>query len=227
MKVIVSVVFVFLVFGNQAPAQDAANIEVIKFVWNIYVPVKAIDASAIQDDPRALRQPEQLNTGSLRRSERSAQAGEKTIEERSRDLARVENAARKSASPKPENIFVYELKIKNTDSKAIKSFIWEYRPAGGAESQNISTRQFLCVEKIKAGDSEMLRIFSHLPPANVVDASNSKNKSDKNYASDILINRVKYSDGTFWQRPGWDSSQIALDSPQLKEKLKNSNCAVL
>lgn len=227
MRVIFSVVVTFLAFGSQVTAQNTAQLEVVKFIWNMYVPYKEIDTSAIQEDPRALKQPEQLNTGSIKRQERNAQAGEKTIEERSRDLAKVERAARRSASATPENIFVYELKIKNTDSKAIRSFIWEYRSAGETQSANISSRQFLCSEKIKAGDSETLRIFSHLPPTNVVDTSDSKNKSDKNHASDILINRVEYADGTVWQRPDWDGSKFALDSPQIAEKLKNSACAVL
>lgn len=226
MRVIVSVVFIFLMFGNQISAQDTAKIEVVKFVWNMYVPNTETDSSA-QFDPTITRQPQPVNPGSLPRTDRTNRTNEKTIEERSRDLSTVERVARKTGASPPGNIFVYQLKIKNTDTKVVKSFVWEYQPAGETALQTGSSRQFLCVEKIKAGGSETLRIFSHLPPVNVVDASDSKNKSDKNHASEILINRIEYSDGTVWQRPDWDAGAFLLESPRITEKLKTSDCAAL
>lgn len=230
MRIFFSVVFIFLVFGNQINAQETAKIEVIKFVWNMYIQNRESNISA-QFDPTFTRQPDltspgQLNTGpTTQRTDRNRE-NDKTIEERSRDLRKVEQIARSEASSITGKYFLYELKIKNTDTKIVKSFVWEYRQADEAALQN-SSRQFLCVEKVKAGDSKTLRIFSHLPPVNVVDATDSKSKSDKNHASEILIHRVEYTDGTFWQSADWDGGAFLLDSPRIIETLKTGDCTVL
>jgi hypothetical protein len=152
---------------------------------------------------------------------------EKTIEERSQDLSRIENAARRTALAPPSNIFLYELKVKNLDEKTIKSFIWEYQPVRESALQNASIRRFLCIQKIKAGSSKTLRIISHLPPVNVVEAFVSRDESKKDFAVDVVINRVEYADGTVWKGVDWDDSKYRLDSPQIEQKLKNNNCAAL
>ena len=204
-----------LVFSNQIMAQNTAQIEVVKFNWSIYNP------------PKERNPAEELNTGSFKRPDRDTPSVEKSMEERSRDLARTERAAVRQAAAAPENMFLYELKIKNLDTKNIKSFIWEYQASKVIAPQDISVRRFLCVGKVKAGDSKTLKIFSLLPPVNVVYASASKDKSGRNYALDIIINRVEYSDGTIWQKSDWDNSKVAIDSPQVTERLKNSPCAVI
>ena len=112
---IISAMVTLLVFSNQMMAQNTAQIEVVKFNWSIYNPPKERNPAA------------ELNTGSFKRPDRDTPSVEKSMEERSRDLARTERAAVRQAAAAPENMFLYELKIKNLDTKNIKSFIWEYR----------------------------------------------------------------------------------------------------
>lgn len=216
MKVsIVLAVLIMIVFAGQITAQDTARVEVVKFNWSMYDREKIINESAIFD----------VETPNP--TVRNNRVREKTIEEQSQDLRRVESDARRAATAPRSNIFLYVLKIKNLDERTIKSFIWEYHPAEESASQNASSRRFLCVEKIKAGDSKTLRIFSHLPPVNVVDASAPNSESKKDFAVDVVINRVEYADGTIWKMADWDDSKYALDFQGNAEKFKNNDCAAL
>ncbi len=216
MKVLIFLaVLTSLVFADQITAQDKAQVEVIKFRWSMYDRKKLINESAL------------FNEEATNRPGRNNRMAEKTIEEQSHDLRRIESAARKTASAPSGNIFLYELKVKNLDEKTIRSFIWEYQPVKESTLQNASSRRFLCVEKIKEGDSKTLRIVSHLPPVNVVDAAVSGDESMKDFAVDVVINRVEYADGTVWKRVDWDDSRYMLDSTQIDRKLKNNNCAAL
>lgn len=213
-------VFTLLIFGpafvNKVAAQDKAQIEVIKFNWNKYDPPKAEETTEEEENPSIFKRLNRTNPNE-----------EKSVEQRSEDLKKAERDAVRNSSTGSKQLFLYELKIKNLDGKNIRSFIWEYRDSKEIAPQNASTRHFLCAEKIKAGDTKTLRIFSSLPPLNIVDAATVKNKSVTNYALNIVINRIEYADGTFWQKSEWNNSRYETISPQVAEKLKTNPCAVL
>jgi hypothetical protein len=207
--------FTLIGFTNHIIAQDTAKVDVIKFNWNMYS--HEYEGSLLP-----------LNTNSARRPTRSNPSLEKTVEQRSRDLTIVERSLAKSGEPMPSNFYLYELKVKNSDTKTIKSLLWEYQASNKSKSPNVFIRQFICAEKIKSNDSKTLKTISFLPPVGVVDASDLKDKDQRKYVMDIIINRVEYTDGTIWQRTGWDSSKIkSLDSPEINDTLKFNDCALL
>ena len=230
---LITVLTVITLSAGQIAAQETARVEVVKFNWAMYDRSVDLDASTVFNE----------KTTGLPPPGRNNQLREKTIEEQSRDLARIETVARKDArtGAAASNFFVYELKIKNLDEKIIKSFVWEYLAGGGgsgedgasSSSLNASNRRFLCVGKIKPGDSRTLRFISHLPPGNVLDASSaagSGNESKKSLTAAVIINRIGFTDGTFWKKAGLNESAAdaaALDSPRILAKLKFSECAAL
>ena len=216
MKILIFLaVMTSLVFAAQITAQESAKVEVVKFNWSMYDRRRLINESALFGEDMSST------------AGRDNRMREKTIEEQSQDLRRVESAAKRDASAPSGNIFLYELKLKNLDEKTIKSFIWEYKSAKESTPQNASRRWFLCAGKIKTGASKTLSIISHLPPVNVVDASAKGGESRKNFAVDVVINRVEYANGTVWKRADWDDSGYALDSAKITEKLKFNDCAAL
>lgn len=204
-----------LLFSFQATAQETVSLEVVKFNWAMYEPGKVINEPSFFEEE---------STGLANRNKRS---GEKTIEEQSRELRRVETAARRSGANPPGAVFLYELKVKNADQRAVKSFVWEYQTPKESASRSDAPRSFLCGEKIKAGDSKTLKMTSRLPPVNVIDASASNDKSKKSFVVEAIINRVEYEDGTIWKRADWDDSRYTFDLPKTDEKLKTGDCKVL
>jgi hypothetical protein len=224
---LIAVLTALTLAAGEIAAQEAAKVEVVKFKWAMYDRSAELDASTIFNEKTTGLPPGRNN-----------QLREKTIEEQSRDLARIETVARKDARDgAARNFFVYELKIKNLDEKTIKSFVWEYPADGGGGGNSsflsASNRRFLCVGKIKPGDSRTLRFISHLPPGSVVDASSagiSNNETGKSLAAAVIINRVGFADGTVWKKAGLNESaadDAALDSPRVLAKLKFSECAAL
>ncbi len=212
-------VFTLLIFGSafadRIAAQDKAEIEVIKFSWNKY------------DSPQEREPTEEDDPSIFKRLNRTNPNEEKSVEARSEDLRNAERDAVRNSLIGSKQLFLYELKIKNSGGENIRSFIWEYRDSKETAPPDSPVRRFLCSEKIKAGDTKTLRIFSSLPPSNVVDAAAVKNKSVTNYALNIVINRIEYADGTVWQKSDWDNSRYETISPQVAKKLKINPCAVL
>jgi len=231
--IFIPVFLIFFVFAGQLTAQDAVKMEVVKFNWSMYDLQRVeddrdfFDNRSLTDPNDPVNRPDPLS----RTNARTLNPKGKTIEEQSRDLARIEANAAKASEPDKGNIFLYEMQVKNLHEKAIKSFVWEYLTVKDVNlPQSASNRRFLCQEKIKPGAGKTLRIVSHLPPVNVVDASstgNSGDKGKKNFAVDIVIDRVEFEDGTVWKRPGWDDSKFNPDAPLLVQKLKINNCASL
>ena len=88
-------------FAAQVTAQDTAKIEVVEFNWSMYERERLLDASPILDEE------------ATNRPNRNNRMREKTIEEQSQELARIENAARRSALAPPGKVFLYALKIKH------------------------------------------------------------------------------------------------------------------
>lgn len=203
------------VFAGQSKAQDTAKIEVIKLTWSMY------DRNRVIDEPSLFDRTETVGLPG-----RSNRIEEKTIEEKSRELRRVESDARRSAAAPTGRIFLYEMKVKNTYEKTVKSFVWEYQTNEKNAAQNAASRKFLCTGKIKADDNKTLRFISHLPPVNVVDASVSNAESKKSTAIDVIINHIEFTDGTVWQRAGWEPGDL-LDSAQIAEKLNGQDCTAL
>jgi hypothetical protein len=121
-----------------------------------------------------------------------------SIENRSRDMLDLEESVlRESRNAKPLDLFRYRVNLKNTGLKVVKSIFWDYQASYTDDFADASHRQFRCTAKLKPNQSERFEGYSMLPPIRVVSAAN------KTYNQRVVINRVDYADGTYWQRPEW------------------------
>jgi hypothetical protein len=101
--------------------------------------------------------------------------------------------------------FAYRIKVKNESPKLAEIVFWEYQFIDPANPQLIARRQFLCGVNIPAGKGKDLEGFSLSGPSDVV---NVKTLADNVFKEDVLINRVEYSDGSIWQRKGWNLAEV-------------------
>jgi hypothetical protein len=125
------------------------------------------------------------------------------LQDRAAELRAGEQDAARSAT-KAVDFYVYVIKVKNTGSKPLKSFVWEYQSSPGT---NDVTRQFLCAVKAKPNDTKELEVFSALAPSQVVDVAHTGDKSADR--GRIIINKIVYGDSSIWQRAGWDSGILS------------------
>jgi hypothetical protein len=113
----------------------------------------------------------------------------------------------KTPVPKPNDLppsglierFYYQVKIKNTGSKTMKSVVWEYVFFDPETKTELS--RFQCSDKFKLGPGKSadLLMNSPTPPSSVIDIR----KADKGqqFIEQIVIARIEYSDGSVWQNP--------------------------
>jgi hypothetical protein len=152
----------------------------------------------------------------------NASAGERDPNQDSVDgrSAELERIVQQSREPEPVSGFTYQVKLQNSGSKPIQNIFWEYQFKEVANPANLARRQFLCSASIKPENVKELKVFSLLGPSNVVDVKSLGKGADEQFLSAVLINRVEYVDGTFWQRPGWDVNDFKL-MPKARSATRN------
>lgn len=139
------------------------------------------------------------------------------LQDRAAELRAGEQDAANSAAPAVD-YYVYVIKLKNTGSKLIKSFVWEYEAS--PDTRDVR-RQFFCVVKTKPNDTKELDVFSQLAPSQVVKADTAPNSSNQGR---IIINKIVYGDSSVWQRVGWE--EVMLSKTE-SEKLNGGRCIAL
>ena len=129
-----------------------------------------------------------------------------SVENRSRDMLDLEQSVRREAAEsKPIDLFRYRVSLKNTGAKIVKIVLWDYQASATDDFSDATHRQFRCTAKLKPNDDERFEGFSSLPPARVVTASG------ETYKQRVVINRIEYADGTFWQRSEWQQPEVSAN----------------
>jgi hypothetical protein len=142
----------------------------------------------------------------------NAPAGERdpnadTVDGRSAELERIVQESREA---QPVDGFTYMIKVQNGSGKTIQIIFWEYLFREVANPANMTRRSFLCSAKINPDKAKELQVFSLLGPSNVVNIKSLTKASANQFEEGVLINRVEFADGTFWQRRGWDINELRL-----------------
>lgn len=126
-----------------------------------------------------------------------------SIENRSRDMAELERSVMgEMYNQKPIDLFRYRVNLKNTGIRIVKAVVWDFQASDTDQFEESTHRQFRCTAKIKPNQNEKFEGYSVLPPSRVIRASGGKA-----YNQRVILNRIEYTDGTFWQRPDWHEPQ--------------------
>jgi hypothetical protein len=162
------------------------------------------------------------NKSIARQRRTNSPAGERdpnadTIDGRSAELERI---VQESREPQPVDGFTYTMKVQNGSGKTIQILFWEYQFREVANPANLTRRQFLCSAKVNPDKAKELQVFSLLGPSNVVDIKSLAKGSANQFEEGVLINRVEFADGTFWQRKGWDVNELKL-IPKARSETRN------
>ena len=137
-----------------------------------------------------------------------------SLDNRGSELERIVQQSRQAG---PVDGYTYQLKVQNTSAKIIRSIFWEYEFRQVGNDSNITHRKFMCGGDIKPARQRELEIFSLVGPSEVINVKTlDKGAADK-FRAAVFINRVEYSDGTFWQRNGWSLDGYKL-LPSLSSK---------
>ncbi len=130
-----------------------------------------------------------------------------TLDARGAELDRI---VQESREPQPVDGFAYQIKVQNASEKPIRNIFWEYRFRERAKPDNLARRQFLCSVQIKPEKQRDLQAFSLGGPSDVVNVKSLAKDPNKQFEEAVLINRVEFADGTFWQRLDWNFEEVKL-----------------
>jgi hypothetical protein len=119
----------------------------------------------------------------------------------------MEKSVQESRAPsEPRDGFAYRIKVKNATRKVAEIVFWEYQFTETENAGLVARRQFLCGVNIRPDKGKELEGFSLSGPSDVVSVGALADKS--RFKENVLINRVEYSDGSIWQRNGWNLNEV-------------------
>jgi hypothetical protein len=197
MKVPCSILLLFL-FGTCASAQALSNPSVIPNVtvvqkkWRIEVRNPALEKDPLSANKE--RQQEEIEQrGDARENENRIRQGEPTLPPRVR-------------VPAPETgarglwvTYVYEVKVRNTGEKQIRTLTWEYVFFEPGTEREVGRRRFVSKVSISPGRTRNVVMRSASSPTGTIDARKAGKKSRDHYSEQVVIQSVRYADGSIWQ----------------------------
>jgi hypothetical protein len=195
-----------LVFGyprqNPAPPEESSPLVVVSFKW-------FKDRQPIDDAVAAPTTPQPAPIAADKNFERqkriNAPAGDRdphadTLDARGAELDRIVQESREAP---PVDGFVYLVKFKSASAKPIERIFWEYQFKETANPANVTRRRFQCNVKIKPEQAKDLQIFSLGGPSDVISVKSLAKGSGNQFQEAVVIDRVEYADGSFWQLKDW------------------------
>ncbi|HKO97196.1 MAG TPA: hypothetical protein VJU86_09405 [Pyrinomonadaceae bacterium] len=197
MKVIAQTVLLFLLVDlalAQSPFDaPAPGVIVLKNEWR-----KIVRNPGLDDDPmRATRDTSDF-------------------EQQKRDVARanrIRNDMGREPLPPPTQTssgirfgaplitYLYEAKIRNTSDRVLRTVVWHYAFIDAEKKEEVSRTACTSRVNVKPGKTAELSGISKAPPIRVIDVSKTGKESKDAYLELVVITRLEYEDGSFWQRP--------------------------
>jgi hypothetical protein len=178
---------------------DPSGIEVVKFSWAkerigwerdpFGGPIENFDeARARQRNERRIEDAKRGGSAEVDKIKREAKA----------DAANI--AAKHKQAPS-RYVFIYKTTVKNLSDKAIKSIDWDYVFFDRETETELGRREFTSEEKISAGKSRELVVTITKPPTQTISLTALNTGERASLLERVVIMRIDYADGSFWQRP--------------------------
>ncbi|MDX6385184.1 MAG: hypothetical protein QOK48_2757 [Blastocatellia bacterium] len=205
--------------GQDTPKDEEAPVSVTSFRW-------IRDRKPAENAASAVVAPAAAVTAATKNFEKqkriNAPAGDRdptldTVDSRSAEIERI---VQESREPQPVDGFTYQVKIQNGSGKIIQTIFWEYQFRETASPANVTRRQFLCSGKINPDKGKDLQVFTLNGPSDVVNVKSLAKRPADQFKEGVVINRVEYTDGTFWQRRDWNVNDLKL-IPKARSETRN------
>jgi hypothetical protein len=182
----------------QTPStpSDPPGVTVTRFSWHkdVYIP-------ALFDDPMSPNQ-EQADLKRQQKAVKKANAARVAGGQTPLPMpTRVITSSQREIPDGPSVNYIFEAKIRNAGEKTIKMIVWEYLLFDLETEVQVGRHQFTDISKIRSGKTGNLVGYTATPPSSILQAKKTGKASEYKYSERVVINRIEYDDGSFWQRP--------------------------
>jgi hypothetical protein len=189
---------VLFLFAICASAQTSSNpsagpeVTVIQKKWSMDVRNPALE----KDPVKAMKEREE--------EERKRKEADSLNDKRTQQGMRAAVKPVPMNRPKMEDhglsvTYVYEVKVRNTGAKPIRAITWEYVFFDAGTKQEVGRQRFESKVSINPGKTKNLVERSPSSPTGTIDATKAGKKSGDQYSEQVVIQSVRYDDGTVWQ----------------------------
>ena len=171
---------------------EAPDVTVMQKKWR-----REVRHPALDEDPfRAGREATQLERDkneTIRANVINKQLG--------RDVVPLPNGQPSLVSSRgPSPTYLYEAKIMNTGTKTIRALIWEYVFFDPDTQLDVGRHQYRSEINLRPGKNKTLGGRSQSPQTSIIDVTKTDKKFQHQYSERVVIHRIEYADGSFWQR---------------------------
>ena len=190
--VLLSLVFTISIAAQQTTTgSDPTDITVLEKSWH-----KSFVSSG--RDPNTLRPNEDL----IRQTRmEKAEIRERDYRLPSTTEPRMPAPATRPIPPlPPKDMYVYQIKVKNSGAKTIKAIDWEYQFLHPVTQEILGTRRIVSRVKLTPGKTDVVQVRLYQQPATIVSADQLDKKYRDQFEERVIIHRINYSDGSAWKR---------------------------
>ena len=95
--------------------------------------------------------------------------------------------------------YIYELKVRNTGMKEIRTLTWEYEFLKPGTEQVVGRLRMVSNVSIGPGKTKNVVVRTTSSPTGTIEATTAGKKSRDQYSEKVAIKSVGYADGSVWQ----------------------------
>lgn len=195
-----NLMLLMLLLAGAAAAQessdtpDAPGVAVLKISWRREVRNPALDVDPMQinrDQAELARTQQEIRNQNVVREKAN-----QTL------IPPTTNVPQRVLAQGPTVSYIYEAEITNTGTKPIRGLVWNYILLDSENGSEVGHHQFTSEVSIRPGQSMHLTGRSKSYPSSIVSAAaRSSNSSPNQKFERVVIDRIKYKDGSTWERP--------------------------
>lgn len=128
------------------------------------------------------------------------------------DIRTMEKKAAISGAEAPLPSYQLRLELKNTGTNVVKSLAWQFKPT--AMPEDYEPKNYLCALQVKPKEKKLLELWTPYAPVKVISVDERSNALKD---GEVVINKIEYTDGSVWTKPGWNIKLPADASKKLSE----------
>lgn len=110
-------------------------------------------------------------------------------------------AMREEKNGSPTVQYIYQARFMNSGTRQIKRVVWEYVFFDPATQKEVGRRSNDSKVEIRPGKTKNVTVRSAVPPTSTINVTQMGKKQPEQYTEQVVIQKIEYSDGTFWHRP--------------------------
>jgi hypothetical protein len=193
MKVVclIPVVFLSAICASAQTSSNPPDVTVLQNKWRIEKYNPALDKDPMA--PNKQRQAEELEQkANARDDENRARQGEPALP------PSVRQRESETVAGRLKVMYVYEVKVKNTGRKEIRTLTWEYVFFEPGTTQEVGRLQSVSEVSMKPGTTKQLVVHTSASPTGTIDASKAGKKPSEQYSEQVVIRKIEYADGSVW-----------------------------